>query len=249
MEKLICEERFFVMDQHLINYVETLQKEDPALYNKILLGPTVYKNIQNAVECLRMGGIVLFFSSATYGVAANAWDKNAVEKIYRIKDRDQTKPLTIMTNKSKYKEVANLGSEVKPLIDRLITAFWPGYLGVVCAKNKDVIADYVNAGFETINMTCMDISSELLVDAADFPISITSANYSGYEPARNAYMAIEYFAKEDLIDLFLLGPASQAGMNTTMVKVTDLHSFEILRQGPVSEADIKKAAGLFDKNL
>ena len=206
---------------------------------------TVYKNIQRAVTCLKKGGIVLFFSSATYGIAANAWDENAVDKIYKIKKRDQKNPLSIMTNKIKYKNIAYPGNDEQLIVDRLIETFWPGYLGIVCNKNKEAIPDDVNAGFDTINMICMDISSEMLTNAADFPIAITSANYSGFEPVRDAYEAIEQFQNEKLIDLFLLGPNSSVGINTTIVKTTDLHNIEILRQGPVDEAEIQKAiAGL-----
>jgi len=228
----------YKINDDLLDFINSISQNSPELYKKILLGPTEINNINKAVECMRAGGIVIFFSFATYGIAANAWLEESVKKVYEIKYREKNKPLTIMTNKDKYQSIVDLTDDVKSLVSKLTQQFWPGNIGIVCNKNKEQIPDYVNSAFETINMTCMDLSSEMLAQAADFPIAITSANYSGFEPAKDSYMAIDYFKDEEKIDLFLLGPPSPIGMNTTMVKITHPDNLEILREGPLTKEEI-----------
>ncbi|QSZ27682.1 L-threonylcarbamoyladenylate synthase [Aceticella autotrophica] len=232
----------FEVENEVLSYVESLKGINDELYRKILIGPTQEDNVKKAVEVLAWGGIVIFYSSATYGLAANAWDKGAIDKIYRIKKRDKNKPLSILTNKNKYKNITNLETDEQKVVEALIDKFCPGYVGIICNKKKDMIPNYVNAGFETINIVCMDMASAMLAEKADFPIAVTSANHSGETPITNALQALECFKEEELIDLFLLGPKSQMGVNTTLVKVTDIKNLEIIRPGPVAGEEIIRVA-------
>ena len=82
-------------------------------------------------------------------------------------------------------------------------------------KIRAIGSDFVTSGLNTVNLMCMDDVAVKLSKTADFPIAATSANVSGQKPVIDPIDGIIKFG--DVVDLMLLGPRSDVGINTTIV--------------------------------
>ncbi len=224
----------------LVEFVNSLKLEKPEIYEKILLGFSDY-NIEKAVECMRNGGVVLFFARPTYGFATSGFSKEGVERIYKIKGRDYKKPLSVISNKRDITKWAILSEENKEIVRKIVNLYWPGNVSIILKKKiyadgKQIIPEFVTSGLDTVNLMCMDDVAVRLSKTADFPIAATSANISGQKPVIDPIDGIIKF--RDFVDLMLLGPRSDVGVNTTIVDLTT-DPPKLVREGPVRYEELK----------
>ncbi|MCM8789511.1 MAG: L-threonylcarbamoyladenylate synthase, partial [Candidatus Omnitrophica bacterium] len=86
-------------------------------------------HITQAAGVIRNGGLVIIPTDTVYGIAANLFDKKALDKLYKIKQRPKDKPFSILIdNKEKIGELAfDIPSSAYKLIDK----FWPGALTII----------------------------------------------------------------------------------------------------------------------
>jgi len=222
---------------HRLRHVEAEKQARAA----ILLGPSLPTNVEAAVSCLRDGGVLLFYSTATYGLAANGACPEAVDRIYQIKGRSRDKALCVLTNERAYRRWVRVPVHVSKVASDLIESFWPGDLGLILPQAKTphgrpAIPHQVTAGLETVCIVAMDEPSCALSEAADFPIAVTSANFSGQPSITNPMRALELFS--DSVDCMLLGPPSTLGLNTTIVDLCGPQP-HVLREGGISLQRIK----------
>lgn len=224
----------------LIEFVNSLKLEKPEIYKKILLGFSNY-NIKKAIECMRNGGVVLFFARPTYGFATSGFSKEGVEKIYKIKGRDYKKPLSVISNRKDITKWAILSDENRETVRKIVNLYWPGNVSIILKKRvradgKPVIPEFVTSGLDTVNLMCVDDVAVKLSKTADFPIAATSANVSGKKPVIDPIDGIIKFG--DAVDLMLLGPRSDVGINTTIIDLTT-NPPKLVREGPVRFEELK----------
>ena len=81
---------------------------------------------QAAVEVLRAGGVVVVPTDTVYGLAARPEDTDAVQAIYRVKDRPQSMPLPVLAGS--LDQVRALGVDVTAAARALAEHWWPGPL-------------------------------------------------------------------------------------------------------------------------
>ncbi|MBV8332024.1 MAG: L-threonylcarbamoyladenylate synthase, partial [Candidatus Eremiobacteraeota bacterium] len=107
------------------------------------------ENIDRAATLLRRGGVVAFPTETVYGLGANAFDVNAVARIFDIKGRPAFDPLIVhVAGDAMLRRVAaEIGSHAVALIER----FWPGPLTLVLPKRSEV-PDLVTAGLPTVGV-------------------------------------------------------------------------------------------------
>src|SRR5436190_1147594 len=89
----------------------------------------VAAELARAGEILRRGGLVAFPTETVYGIAVAATLPEAVERLYRVKRRPRTKPMTLMV--ADVAEVARRCPRIPPAAQRLMERFWPGPLTLV----------------------------------------------------------------------------------------------------------------------
>src|SRR5258708_25916210 len=69
------------------------------------------KRIARAVDVLRSGGVIIYPTDTVYGIGCSIFDTKAIERIYRIKKQDHTKPFSFMCSDlshiSEYARVSN----------------------------------------------------------------------------------------------------------------------------------------------
>ena len=182
-----------------------------------------------AVAILRGGGLVAFPTESFYGLGADALDPRAVERVFTVKGRSESKPLLVVVDSVEMAE--RLAADVPPGARELMARHWPGPLTVVLRAAADV-PSRLTAGTGTLGMRMPAHPVALaLVRAARLPVTAPSANPSGAEPPTTALDVKRYFGAE--VDLILDGGATAGGAGSTIADCT-VWPPRVLRQGPVT---------------
>ena len=175
---------------------------------------------------LERGGVALLPTETVWGLAARADSDAGVAAIYRLKGRDDGKPLAVcVRNAAMAAGVAHVGEAACALMD----AHWPGPLTLVLPARRQagLHPKAVEPGRGTVGLRCPDVGWREALCAK--PLALTSANPSGQPAAGTQARARAFFP--DLPWLADDAP-DRSGPPTTIVRVTD-SEVEILRQGGV----------------
>ena len=198
-------------------------------------------DISYASDIIKCGGLVAVPTETVYGLAANGLNEAAVKKIYTLKGRPETKPLSLMVAGE---EAMDELCEDVPKIARLLAhVFWPGPLTIVL-KAKAHIPSCVLAGGTTVGLRCPDHKSTLkLLSSCGCPLAAPSANPSDEKSPVNANEVLNYF--DGKLEAIIDGGECRLGKESTIIDMS-AKPYKILRQGAVNEEDL---TFLFDKDL
>lgn len=189
--------------------------------------------LHDAIAALRAGELVVFPTETFYGIATDPFSPSALEKLFAIKGRDPQKPVALIAANSQM--AFELAREVPTLARRLASALWPGALTIVLPAREGFPAPLVGPdGGVGIRVSPHPIA-RALSDGLGKPITATSANRSGEEPATTVQAARESLG--DKVKVFLDGGTSQASAPSTVV-ACDAHGYRIIRAGAISEREI-----------
>lgn len=223
----------------LTKIVFSLPKDDPPLMG-CLNCPKMVKmhakilNLEDetafsqCVYALAGGGIVIAPTETSYGMLADASNPKAVEKVFRLKARDFTKPLSIFAFDM---EMASKYAALTPLASRLAKKYLPGPLTLILEKKTPFkLANNLSKG-KTIGIR---ISSHPAIIAITYnfnkPITATSANLSGAGEIYSSGIAIRDFAQ--VADIIIDGGNIPPFPPSTIVDCTG-KTPKIVRQGAI----------------
>ncbi|RMD47653.1 MAG: threonylcarbamoyl-AMP synthase [Aquificota bacterium] len=195
-------------------------------------------NINDIVSVLKKGGLAVFPTDTLYGILANAFDKNSVEYLYKIKQRKPEKPYLILikdlSSLEPFKVV--ISEKEKKLLE------YKGITVILDINEKDKF-NYLHRG---INSLAFRIPKEgiilQLLEKLNFPVVAPSVNPEGKPPARNIKEAYKYF--KNSIDIYFDYGEIYNKKPSTIVKIQKDKPV-IIREGSTSLEDIKK---LLNKN-
>lgn len=196
------------------------------------------EELGQCANIIKKDGIIVFPTETVYGIAANAFSKEAVEKIYIAKGRPQDNPLIVhIADKSQLKDICIVENEIQ---QKLINAFMPGPFTLIL-KKKHVIPSIVSAGLDTIGvrMPSNKIANSFIKESG-VPIAAPSANVSG-KPSGTLVEDIKN-ELDGKVDAIIDGGISDIGLESTVVKVIDGIP-EILRPGKITVDDIIRVVG------
>jgi L-threonylcarbamoyladenylate synthase len=189
--------------------------------------------VMQAVALVRAGGVIAFPTRCLYGLGADAFNAEAVARIFRIKKRPLHNPILILIDRPDRLE--RLVSEVSPAAPRIMDRFWPGRITLVF-RAGDNVPSYLTAGSGKIGIRLPGHPvAAALVNALQTPLTGTSANLSG-RPGCRRIEDLE-FQIAGKLDLILDAGPLQGGRGSTIVDVT-VDPPKILREGEVSGAEI-----------
>jgi L-threonylcarbamoyladenylate synthase len=171
-----------------------------------------------AVAALRQGALVIVPTETVYGLAADARNPAAREKLFEAKGRPPDKPVALLA--AGVSELERHVAKLAPAARRLAEKFWPGPLTLVL----DSPAGWL--GFRVPDHPVM----LALLRAWGGVLAVTSANRSGAPPATTAGAALAALAP--FVALALDAGPSGGGVPSTVVKV-DGERVEILREGAI----------------
>lgn len=194
--------------------------------------------VRRAVECLRSGRVVALPTETVYGLAANAFDKEAVARIYEIKGRPSHNPTIVHIAGS---EMARQCAAHWPaLAKRLAAAFWPGPLTLVLPRSN-CIPDIVVSGGSTVGLRWPSHPFiQAVIRECGFPLAAPSANLSNQvSPTTAAHVRKQLGHK---VELIVDGGPSQVGIESTVLDVTRTPP-RVLRPGVISRQMLGTVAG------
>jgi L-threonylcarbamoyladenylate synthase len=201
-------------------------------------------DINRASEILNAGGLVAIPTETVYGLAANAYNEDAVVKVFAAKNRPSFDPL--ITHISNQEALGSLTTNIPDPAQKLIDAFWPGPLTVVLPKSNK-ISDLISSALKTaaFRMPRHPLLHELL-EILDFPLVAPSANPFGYVSPTSAAHVDRQLG--DRIDYILDGGESKIGLESTIVGFEDERP-TILRLGGLSVEEIEEVIGEVKINI
>lgn len=204
------------------------------------MGP--YKALlSEAITELNLNHVIGFPTETVYGLAAKIDSPEALNLIFKIKQRPFFDPLIVHVHSAEQakKYVVDWPKEAAALTD----AFWPGPLTLVIEKNS-LIDDLITSGLPRVGLRCPahPLALELL-QTIGVPLAAPSANLFGRVSPTTAEHVMSEFPNESLA--VLDGGPCEVGIESTVVllkkKLPSSWEFSILRPGLISAADLLKA--------
>lgn len=201
--------------------------------------PPTPQNIQRVAERIKNGGLIAYPTETVYGLGADPYRTEAVQKIFTAKGREETKGIILLIRGAD--DLPTLVRAVSPTAQTLIRAFWPGPLTLIFKARPDLPSALLG-GRDTIALrhSSSPIAAQLLT-ALGGPLTSTSANRSGTPPARSADDAQN--ALGDHLDLILDGGPSASETPSTLVDVSADRAL-LLREGAVSVRELSACVSL-----
>lgn len=192
--------------------------------------------LDKAAAVVKSGGIVIFPTRTLYGIGVDAFNKEAVNRIFRIKQRAAQNPLSVLIRSRDV--VATLAAKTPSAAVKFMAVFWPGRLTIVFSARPNVSSN-LTAGTGKIGIRVPEHPVTIgLVESLDCPLTGTSANLSGQPGAdRIDQLPLELIRN---VDLVIDAGKLKGGTGSTVVDVT-VDPPVILRKGEVSRKELFRA--------
>ena len=191
------------------------------------------KGILRASEIIRKGGVVIFPTDTVYGIGCDPYNKNSIERIYKIKSRDKTKPFPVLAYS---KEAVSRIVDFDKYSEKLAEKFWPGPLTLILESTDEKLKKSLNV-VKKIAIRVPNNNCTLgLLKKCHFMIG-TSANISkqgSFNDPTKCYQSMKNF------DLFLDGGKILNGVTSTIIEVVN-GEVKIQREGALTKEEIIRA--------
>ncbi len=198
--------------------------------------------VREACALLRAGEIVALPTETVYGLAADAFNPEAVAKVFAAKERPSFDPLIVhIASRGDLKNVALVPDDIAETVNKLTQEFWPGPLTLILPKHPDV-PDLVTSGLSTVAVrqsahpVFRAVGKEL-----GRPIAAPSANRFGRISPTSATAVMKEL--EGRIPLIVDAGACSEGVESTIISIEPREGkkpvFRLHRAGPVTKEQLQ----------
>jgi L-threonylcarbamoyladenylate synthase len=192
--------------------------------------------IRYAAEFIRRGELVAIPTDTFYGIAADPFNLAAVDQIYRVKGRPETRALPILVNATA--QAMSLSRDVPYTFHKLAAKFWPGPLTLLVEASTGVpLKVTAHTGNVALRWPKSPIV-DALISLVKGPITGTSGNISGQPACATAVELLEQMG--DLLPLIIDGGETPGNLASTIVKLEG-DDWTVMREGVISEQSICEA--------
>lgn len=194
--------------------------------------------IQRALDMLRDGEIVALPTDTVYGIMADGYNADAIEKLFIAKDRPSHKAIQILIADAT--DLERVAARVSPQARTLAETFFPGGLTLV-VEARDDLPKNLRADTNTIGVRLPD--APLVRDIARAlgrPLAATSANRSGGANPRTAEDV--WRDLDGRLPLILDGGATPDNVPSTVLDCTVVPP-RVLRAGAIALTEIEALLG------
>jgi L-threonylcarbamoyladenylate synthase len=194
--------------------------------------------VERAAALLRDGELVALPTETVYGLAANALDARAVERIFQAKGRPAHNP--IIVHVSSIAMARRCVAEWPAIGDKLAHAFWPGPLTLVLPRSG-TIPDIVTASGATVGVRWpVHPLMQAVIERCGFPLAAPSANLSN----RVSPTTAEHVRKQlgGRVRLIVDGGHSQVGIESTVLDLS-VSPPQVLRPGMIHQHALVAVTG------
>lgn len=189
-----------------------------------------YNNsIEQASRLLNAGGVVAIPTETVYGLAASAYDSEAVKKVFEAKGRPQDNPLIVhIADMEMLNEIA---SDIPLEALKCAERFWPGPLTMVLKRTEKIPAS-VSAGLDTVAVRMPNHKIALdIIRKSRLPLAAPSANISGRpSPTTAEHVFCDLNGK---IDAIVMADDCSVGVESTVISLCG-NTPVVLRPGAVT---------------
>lgn len=193
------------------------------------------QSINFAAGLLKNGEVVGIPTETVYGLAANAFDENAVRKIFAAKGRPADNPLIVHVSETE--QISHLVKTVPQLAYKCAEKFWPGPLTMIMPKS-DKIPLVTSGGLDTVGIRMPSHeTARQLISACGFPLAAPSANLSGSPSPTTAQHVFDDM--NGRIPAIIDGGNCDVGVESTVISF-DGNSIRLLRPGYISVEDLRQ---------
>ena len=201
--------------------------------------------IKDAVTRLVKGDLVAFPTETVYGLGADATNKDAIARIYKVKDRPIGHPLIVHIS-----SLANLDKwamDIPEYAVNLARAFWPGPMTLILPRT-DLAKDFITGGQDNVGIRIPSHTVALALlkefeSLGGLGVAAPSANrFGAVSPTTATAVEIElsdYLSENDQI---LDGGACLVGVESTIINCTQ-DKPSIFRPGAVTKEMIENTLG------
>ena len=196
------------------------------------------KTINRAIEIIKTGGLVAFPTETVYGLGADMFNENAIQKIFIIKNRPLIDPLIVHIGEKSFLD--KIAITENDFLKKLMDEFWPGPLTLILPK-KEIVSELITSGLKTVavRMPKNKIALEI-INKSSGGIVAPSANPFGYLSPTKALHVKEQLG--DKVDLIIDGGTCDIGIESTVLDLTkDIPT--ILRPGLIDQKLIENIIG------
>jgi L-threonylcarbamoyladenylate synthase len=187
--------------------------------------------IEAASLTIQRGGLAVIPTDTVYGVAADAFDADAVRDLLDAKGRGRDMPPPVLVSAATTLDA--LAVRVPAYARALVEEFWPGPLTIVCHAQPSLQWDLGDTrGTVAARMPDHEIALEILERTG--PLAVSSANRTGMPAATDADQVEEMLG--DAVDVLVdagPSPTSEVPTASTIIDVTGPRP-RLLRQGVLS---------------
>lgn len=201
----------------------------------IKFDPNILTEAEAAKEALLNHKVVAFPTETVMGLGVLFNDKEAYDKLNKVKGRPENKPYTLMVKDTEtIIKYAVLNKNTRRVIRKLM----PGSLTILVPARDKSVPSYVTHGTNIIGIRVpTNIEATILLNMVGVPLLVPSANKSGERPAINSDEVKGIFQNE--VDFVMSGEA-KGEVPSTIVDLTG-EAPKVVREGPISEEEILKA--------
>ena len=182
-------------------------------------------DVHLAIEKVQDNQIIGIPTETVYGLGVDPYSQIAIEKLFKIKERDDTKPISLLIHSFTEIHKLNISTEIPEVVE----LYWPGPLTVIVEVNEPFLSGIGTTNPNSVGIRVPEnvLAIELLKKTG--PLAVTSANISGRNESKNHIEAEKIFRAS--VAAYLEGEAVYGDAST----VVDLRveGGKILRQGPL----------------
>ena len=182
-------------------------------------------DVHLAIEKVQDNQIIGIPTETVYGLGVDPYSQIAIEKLFKIKERDDTKPISLLIHSFTEIHKLNISTEIPEIVE----LYWPGPLTIVVEVNEPFLSGIGTTNPNSVGIRVPEnvLAIELLKKTG--PLAVTSANISGRNESKNHIEAEKIFRAS--VAAYLEGEAVYGDAST----VVDLRveGGKILRQGPL----------------
>ncbi len=184
------------------------------------------KEIKKTLDILKKGGVIIYPTDTLWGIGCDATDEEAVDKIYKIKQRSDSKSMIILVSNREMLNnyIKKVPAKVGCVLDGAIKPT------TVIYNDPKGLAPHVISPDKTVGIRIVeDEFCKLLIDKLGKPIVSTSANYSG-KPAPKSFKDIDQSLLEKVDYVVNLHRNKIGGSASRIVKFDKKGGFKFLRK-------------------
>ena len=192
-------------------------------------------------DALRQGSLAILPTETGYLLAALATSIPAVERAFRAKRRDFAKVMHVACSSL---SMAARAGQISPPARRLLGQFTPGPLSVIVNKTE-LLPDRLVTLNNTVGLRIPDHPATLqVISELGSPVTATSLNESGSAAGALSSFDLDSldWSAEEVVFVVPDDAAIRYPAASTLVRVTG-NEPEVLREGPVTHAEIRRLAG------